>query len=67
MSFPPSACRKQSAFSKSTTSLLVSLSGAIWSKCFFLLMVDVGKEDQDRYRRARKVITQVRDWRLKTD
>lgn len=39
----------------------------MWSKCLFLLMVDVGKEDQGRYSRARKVITKVRGWPLTTD
>lgn len=59
MFFPLSACHKQYAFSKSRTSLWVSLSRAIWSKCLFLLVADVGREDQGRYSRARKVVMKV--------
>lgn len=64
MFFPPSACREQYAFSKSRTCWSVSLSRAIWTKYFFLLMVDVGKKDEGSYSRARKVIAKFSDWPL---
>lgn len=63
MFFPP-ACHKQYTSSKSRICLSVSLSRAIWTKCFFLLMVDVGKKDEGSYRRARKVIGKVSGWCL---